>query len=1063
MLFSFLSMLFSATPASAAFTDSYGFAAGRQDRIIKGTVRDAETKEPLIGVSVILKGTSTGISTDATGKFSIRVPGNNSVLVFSYLGYKPQQVTVGASNELQISMQAAADQLNEVVVIGYGVQKKKLVTGATVQVSGENLQKLSTTSPLTALQSQSPGVNITQTSGQPGEGFKVNIRGLGTIGYSAPLYVIDGVPGGDINNLNPADIESVDVLKDAASAAIYGSRAANGVILVTTRQGKSGKIQLSYDGFAGVQNVYKMPQPLNAKQYMDVINLVQFNEDIALTNWPAVMGDSLYNAVQNGTWKGTNWLDAIRNEDAPIQNHTFNMVGGNDVSKFSFGVSHTSQEGIFGKPVQSKFGRTTVRLNSDHIVYKKNSRNIITIGERMYYNYNTRNGISIGTQYWNDISNMLRGYPIMPVYNRDGQYFNMADKLAVGLDNYDKNFGNPIGLMEYQRGLNLSKNHMLNMTGYVQVEPVRNLVFKSQFGYQFSANSYRQFTPTYALADVAGGRNDVNSVQQNAGMGWGYTLENTLTYNLNIAGSHQVDLLLGQSIQKSGLGESVGATKYSLLWNDWDHAWNSNGETVRDQRQITGSPWDRQALSSFFGRMNYNYKEKYLATFILRADASSNFPRGNRWGYFPSASLGWVVTNEHFMEGVKDWMDFLKLRGSWGQNGNCNIPNFQYLATIAFGGKSNYSFNDKNNLQTGSYPDILPNKEIKWETSEQSNLGLDARFIKSRMNLAFDWYKKRTKDWLVLAPVLTSYGTGAPFINGGDVENRGFELALGWNDRAGTDFTYGINLNVSKNKNEVTRIANTEGIIRGPEHVLSQGTSDFFRVEVGKPIGYFWGYKTAGVFQNQAEIDEWVAAKNPTLQTNPQPGDLIFVDNNHDGVITTADKTEIGSPHPDYRAGLSFNLGYKGFDLTATAVGAFGQQIARSYRKFGDSYRDNYTTEVFGYWHGEGTSNRYPRLTAGNKTNWIEISDIYIDNADYVKMQNITLGYDFKRLVRKLPFSQFRVFLTAQNLFTITKYPGMDPEIGTSSQDNNYGWASGIDIGYYPSPRTYLMGVSVKF
>ncbi|PWG80974.1 SusC/RagA family TonB-linked outer membrane protein [Pararcticibacter amylolyticus] len=1049
--------LANATPVSAT-----GKSAGRQDRIIKGTVRDAETKEALIGVSILLKGTQTGVSTDINGKFSIKVQGSNPVLTFSYLAYKKKEITVGSGNELQVVLQPEAGELNEVVVIGYGVQKKKLVTGATVQVSGENLQKLSTTSPLTAMQSQSPGVNIVQSSGQPGEGFKVNIRGLGTIGHSSPLYVIDGVPSGDINNLNPADIESVDVLKDAASAAIYGARAANGVILVTTRQGKSGKTQVSYDGYTGVQNVYKMPELLDARQYMNVINTVQFNEGLPLTDWKSTFKDAgLYESIENGTWKGTNWLDAIRNEDAPIQNHTFNLTGGNETSKFSLGVGYTSQEGIFGKPVQSDFGRTTVRINSDHVIYKNNNRDIIKMGERLYYNYNTRRGISTGNQYWNDISNMLRGYPIMPIYGADGKYFDMEDKIASGLQDYEASFANPIASMDYQRGNNMTKNHMLNMNAYVEIEPIPNLTFKSQFGYQFSANSYRQFTPTYELSNTT--RNLTNSVQQNAGLGWSYSLENTLNYRLNIA-AHHFDILAGQSIQKSGMGESVGATNSNLLWNDMEHAWIKNSQGVSAATIITGAPWDPGSIASFFGRINYNYKETYLASFILRADGSTNFARGHRWGYFPSASVGWVVTNEPFMDGVKSWMDFFKIRGSWGQNGNQNIPNFQYLATISFGRAANYSFNNnKTSQSTGSFATNLANEDISWETSEQLDIGFDARFLKSRLTTAFDWYKKSTWDWLLQAPVLASYGANAPYVNGGDVENKGIELGLGWSDHLNNGLTYGINLNMSKNINKVTRIANTEGIIHGPSNVLSQGTGELFRAEVGKPIGYFWGYKTAGVFQNQTQIDEWRAAQKPTLQTNPQPGDLIFVDNNNDGVINIQDKTQIGSPLPDYRVGFSINLGYKGFDLSATASGAFGQQIARSYRKFGDSYKDNYTTEVYNYWHGEGTSNRYPRLTAGNKTNWIEVSDIYIEDADYVKMQNITLGYDFKRLAPKMPFREFRVFLTAQNLFTITKYPGMDPEIGTSSDDTNYGWASGIDIGFYPNPRTYLIGVGIKF
>jgi len=408
-------------------------------------------------------------------------------------------------------------------------------------------------------------------------------------------------------------------------------------------------------------------------------------------------------------------------------------------------------------------------------------------------------------------------------------------------------------------------------------------------------------------------------------------------------------------------------------------------------------------------------------------------------------------------------MDFLKLRASWGQNGNCNISNFQYLATVSFDNTAAYSFgNNKDSQTTGGYANILPNPNVKWETSEQLDLGLDARFLNSRLNVAFDWYNKKTKNWLVKAPQLASYGTGAPYINGGDVVNKGFELALGWNDHIGKDFTYGVNTNLAYNKNKVTRIANSEGIIHGVENVLSQGTTEMYRAQVGKPIGYFYGYKTAGIFQNQADIDAWRKAGNGILQSNPQPGDVKFVDLNHDGKITSdEDKTDIGNPHPDFTLGLGLSFAYKGFDLNIAAHGAFGQQIAKSYRKFVDGRHENYTTDVYERWHGEGTSNKMPRLTAGSNANYQNISDIYIENGDYLKVQNITFGYDFKKLFPKMCFSQARLFVTAENLFTITSYSGMDPEIGYGG--GTHTWASGIDIGFYPSPRTYLVGVNLKF
>lgn len=1033
----------------------------QQRKKITGTVIDS-TGEPVIGANVLEKGTSNGVITNLDGQFELNIQ-SGAIVEISFIGYVTQEFKIVNQSILNVTLQEDAQALDEVVVVGYGVQKKKLVTGATVQVKGDNLQKLSTTSAFTALQSQTPGVNITQSSGQPGEGFKVNIRGLGTIGNSAPLYVIDGVAGGDLNSLNPADIESIDVLKDAASAAIYGARAANGVILVTTKQGKVGKISVTYDGYIGWQNFYKMPELLNAKQYMEVMDALSFNQDNDMVyDWKSYMPEELYNSYMDGSNPGTNWMKLMRNENAPLQNHSLNVIGGNEMSKVSLGVSYTSQEGIFGKPVQSDYERTTVRLNSEHVIYRNKDFDVITLGENFFYNYNTKHGIAIGNQYDNDISNALRGVPIVPAYNNNGDFFMYDDFRDYGLFNYSLELGNPLADMYYKRGHNITKKHSLNMTAYLKIQPIKNLIFKSQFNYKMSSNSYRQYIPEYIINPQKNAQNLAAKTTQSGGQGWNYSVENTLSYIFNI-NRHNIDVMVGQSFEKSGMGESMSATSTNLLFQGWNYAWLTNAQSTTPT--VSGSPWGEGALASFFGRVNYNYDETYMASVILRTDGSSNFARGHRWGTFPSFSAGWVISNEKFMEKTNVWLDFLKLRASWGQNGNCNIDNFQYLATVSFDNTAAYSFGDKvDGYLQGSYPDILANENISWEISEQFDIGIDARFLNNRLNVALDWYNKKTKDWLVVAPVLASMGNNAPYINGGDVENRGFELALGWNDHIGKSFTYGANINLAFNKNEITRIANSEGIIYGPTDVISTNTASIYRCEVGCPIGYFWGYNTAGVFQNQADIDDWLAAGNPTLQTKPQPGDLKFVNSNGDTIIDDDDKTMIGNPHPDYTLGLSLNFGYKGFDLSLTANGAFGHQIARSYRQFTNGRQQNYTTEVFRYWHGEGTSNKYPRLTAGNVgVNWQNPSDIFIKNADFLRMQNITFGYDFKNLWKTMPFSQVRFYVTAQNLFTITGYKGMDPEVGASGDETDYSWGSGVDLGFYPTPRTILIGVNLKF
>lgn len=652
----------------------------QQTKRITGTVKDATGME-VIGANVIVKGTTNGVITDLDGKFSLEAaPG--SIIEISYIGYMTQEIPVTAqTSDLQITLKEDSQSLDEVVVVGYGVQKKKLVTGATLQVKGENIQKLNTTNPLGALQSQSPGVNIVANSGQPGKSFDINIRGAGTNGSTTPLYIIDGVEG-DINSLSPADIESLDVLKDAASAAIYGSRAANGVVLITTKQGKQGKLQVSYDGYVGFQNVYKMPDLLNAKEYMAVMDQLNFNTGNQPYTWTNYMSQEQYNRYMSGEDEGTNWLDAIRNKNAITTSHSLNLAGGTERSKFSTGVSYTKQEGTLGKPVASDYQRFTVRMNSEHILWKEGDLDIITFGENLYYNHNESSGISEGNQYGNDISWMLRANPLVPIYNENGDYYMYDDLNKAGWFNYNSYTSNPIAAMvNSSRGNNKSKNYGLTMVGYLKVQPIKGLVYKGQVSYKQNSSSYRGYSPAYKLTSTD--QKLTNEVTQNMTTGWDWQIENTLSYTFNIE-KHNFDVLVGQSFKKSGfgMGEYLEATANDLLFSDWDRAYISNS-MASQPTSAKGYPTGDNALASFFGRINYNFNEKYMASVILRTDGSSNFARGKRWGTFPSVSAGWVVSNEDFMESTHDWMDFLKIRASWGQNGNCNIDNFQYFLNSA--------------------------------------------------------------------------------------------------------------------------------------------------------------------------------------------------------------------------------------------------------------------------------------------------------------------------------------------------------------------------------------------
>ena len=1032
-----------------------------QQRTVTGVVTD-QRGLPLPGVTIVVTGTTTGTVTNAEGEFSLNVPAQANSLQFSFVGMTTQEIPLDGRTTFTVVMEEETIGLEEVVAVGYGVQKKKLVTGATLQVKGENIEKLNSVSVLGALQSQSPGVYITQSSGQVGEGYNINIRGLGTTGNSSPLYVIDGVAGGSLNSLSPSDIESIDILKDAASAAIYGARAANGVVLVTTKQGKAGQLKVSYDGYYGVQNaITNGVTPLNAEQYMEIINkalLTQDNTGSLLYDWSQELPSNMLTSIQNGTWKGTNWLEEGMQKNAPISSHAINLIGGSNQSRFSLGLSYLMQEGTIGYPATPHYDRYTVRLNSEHSLWQKNGRDIIRFGENIVLSRYSKSGISIGGMYSNNVRNLLKATPLLPAYNSDGDYYVYNDMVKDGW-NFDQGMVNPLAQLDYTRKNRNAITNRIQSNAFLEILPLKELTFRSSVGFNYYQNSYRYYVPTYVLSSR--NSNETDDITQGQSWNTNWTWENTINYS-HLLNEHNFDFLLGQSIEKWGIGESLHVkNSNSLFPGSYDHAYISNSQGLDNTNtDISGEPAEAGALASFFGRINYNYEEKYLATVVARYDGSSNFARGNRWGFFPSLSAGWVISEEFFMEDIINAMDFFKFRGSWGQNGNCNIDNFQYLATIAFNTNA-YFFNDKNNPTTGAYPDILPNRDVTWETSEQLNLGFDARFFNSHLGVNFDWYVKKTKDWLVVAPTLASYGTGAPFINGGDVENRGVELAFTWDDNLSKDFTYNISLNLANNQNKVLRLANEEGIIHGPESIIAENTTETFRVEVGYPMGYFWGYKTLGVFQNQAEIDQFLAGGGVTKQNTPVPGDLIFQDTDGSGRIDEDDKTLIGNPHPDFTGSLALSMAWKGLDLSVTAYGAFGHQIIKSYRSYSDTPNDNYTTDVYTkYWTGEGSTNRYPAFSYGKHDNFVDISDIYIEDADFVKISNITLGYDLTNAVPWLPASLCRVYLTAQNLFTISGYSGMDPEVGYGA---GYNWASGIDNGYYPSSRTFLAGVNIKF
>ena len=1044
---------------------------------ITGSVVDA--MGPVIGASVVEKGTTNGTVTDFDGNFTLNV-NPNATIVISFIGFETQEIKVGNKDNFQITMKDDNAVLEEVVVVGYGVQKKKLVTGATVQVKGEDIAKLNTTNALTAMQASTPGVNITQTSSQPGKGFKVNIRGVGTIGESSPLLIIDGINAGTadngLNGLNPNDIESIDVLKDAASAAIYGARAANGVILVTTKQGKAGKIQVQYDGFVGWSNAYKVPGTVNAKQYMQIINETNFNTYGTATNWSSLVPQEILNKVNQG-WEGTDWFKEYENKNALQFSHAVTLTGGSDRSKFSMSVNYSSNEGIMGGDNASNYKRYGGRINSEHILLKGKDHDIITIGENVSYWYHRSHDLAESNGYWNIMQAAYIASPLVEPYDTNG---NIASYKDNGAGYSSMIYNNPLNhfLNGGFSSINENRDFGVGATFYWIIEPIKNLRYRGQFNTGYSASNYRSISLPYSASSTSSSANYGLNMSENQSSS--FTLENTLSYVLPKLGKHTIDVLVGQSIERSnwssGMNMSFTVSEEnlnSLVRNGWDFNIPANYET----QYMTGhGGYDNPmqgSIASFFARANWNYDEKYMATAIIRADGSSNFARGKRWGYFPSFYAGWVITNEKFMESTRSWMDFLKLRASWGQNGNCNIGNFYYLSNIAFSPTDyadyGYKFSsdmistvDSNVYTTGAYAKNAPNPDVTWETSEQINVGLDARFISGKLGVNFDWYVKKTKDWLLQAPMNEVLGYEEPaMINGGDVKNTGFELALSWRDQIGEDFSYHANVNVATNKNEVTRIANDQGLINGQTKALFENSSYVSRVQEGHPIGYFYGMSYSGIWQNQAQIDNAIANGKAVLD-GAVPGDPIWDDFNGDGVIDyDTDRHEIGNPHPDVTLGITLGCEWKGFDFGVTGSGAFGMQVMQCYRTalLANQY-NSYTVDAFDRWHGEGTSNKYPRLTVGQIADqWV--STRYMQDADYFKIQNITLGYNFNKIWKGSPFSQLRLYVQAQNLYTFTKYTGVDPEVGSAGGADS--WARGIDVGLYPSARTFIVGASIKF
>lgn len=792
-LFNSIRCLFLAVLLTVSATNVFA-----QDITVKGNVTDQQG-EPVVGASVMLSSNQTvGTLTDLDGNYTISVPSKSS-LVFSCIGYATQTVAVGGRSKIDVVLSEDTEFLEETVVIGYGTQKKKLLTGATINITGDEIQKQNTTNALGALYSSVPGVNIVQSSGLPGAGYNITVRGLGTTGSgSGPLIVIDGVAGGSLDDINPADIESIDILKDAASAAIYGARAANGVVLVTTRQGRAGdkKPTVTFDAYTGFQ------QPntngvhgVSASEYLDLISSAGLSEFDNIDSTMPVQREWM----RKGLWNGTDWFTESINKNAPNNNMVLGVTGGSDFVRYSLSFTKSYNEGTLGAPKPVYYDRTTVRANTDFSLLRRNNRDIIKLGENVTVSITDSRDMSTSGR-GSDVSNLLTKTPLLPAYDLDGSIYTYEMQVRDGWDARD----NEVNLLQ-QQSLKESEGKSVRVQGnvYLEVNPIRELKLRTAFGFRANSKFSRSYTPAYQL--TASDFKDYDSVSQSASVSTAWTWELTANYKKTFAENHTIDALAGTSIEAIGWGMSLNGTRSSTKFGTWNSANLSSVEGALSSDEYAsmggGNTVPYNELLSFFGRLNYSYKDKYMLTAIVRTDGSSNFAKGNRWGVFPSVSAGWVMSEEPWMASTKDWLSFFKIRGSWGQNGNCSISNFQYASTISLNGQYDFSY-EQTNPVTAAYPENIANSKLSWETSEQLAIGFDSRFFNSRLGVVFDWYRKDTKDWLVVPPAMGILGASASSINGGAVRNSGVELSLTWNDKIG-DLRYSVGINGSYNKNNV--------------------------------------------------------------------------------------------------------------------------------------------------------------------------------------------------------------------------------------------------------------------
>ncbi len=1054
--------------------------AAAQSAGIVGTVTDGNG-EPIIGASVVEKGQpQNGAITNYDGQFAINVKAGTT-LVVSYIGF--ETIEVKAANGMAIVMKEDDKTLSEVVVIGYGVQKKSVVTAAIAKVSSDDLEGKAPVRVDNALKGLAAGVNVTSSSGQPGAAPRVRVRGTGTINNSDPLYIVDGMPiEGGIDFLNPSDIESIEVLKDAASGAIYGARAANGVVLVTTKKGKLGKTSINYNFSQGWQTAWRRRDVTSATDYAIMQNELRLNGGQApLYADPYNLMDTNGNPIKGF---GTDWQDLVFNDNAPVQNHEVSVSGASEKLNYYLSMGFYDQEGIVGGNYgQSNYQRLSLRSNNIYNVYdasqERNFLNKLDVTVNLAYTRVKSTGISENSEWGSVLGSALYMSPIIAptVTNKElademhakyeeTQGYELQRDAAGNYYTIPGTFGsyaemnNPLALLNMNPSKNWSHKFVPKFSFDLQLWD--NL--KYHFNYSVDLSFWGSQSATlskYYHSGNAKGEHTSASMSWNKGCNW--QVENTLTYDKQF-GKHTIGVVLGQSAMKNK-SDYVGAERWNIINLEKPYMSYTNANVIYEvdaDGKLIGTPYAEyngwggpnveHRLSSLFGRISYNYDEKYMLQATVRRDGSSRFGPENKYGTFPSVSVGWNIMNEKFMEQTQDWLSNLKFRASWGKNGSDNIDNFLYTVENVMG--NNVLFGNPAIKQIGSKASTTANPSIKWEESEQTDFGLDFGFFNQALTFTVDYYIKKTNGMLMTMPIPSYVGESKPVGNVGDMENKGVEFELGykWNI---SDARFAVKANATYTKNTLKNLGNESGFI-DYDGVQGFTGGSLARGSNGMPFPYFFGYKTNGVFQNYAEVNAYTNADGGLIQPAARPGDTRFVDVNGDGVITSDDRTKIGKGTPDWNFGFNFNADWKGFDFNMFLQGVAGADIFdATYRT--DVTAGNYPTYMLNRWTGEGTSNKYPILRAGDNTNW-QVSDLYIVDGSYLRLKNISLGYTLPRnLTRQISIERLRFFVMAENLVTWTKYWGFDPEISSG------GKSLGIDKGVYPQARIWTVGLNLTF